>query len=71
MKFLVKGEVELKIGDGVLFPNLCDLHLGAILTDESMALFAGQSTPPPRLEAGTSQQSLPPIAQPDSWPKNV
>lgn len=38
MKYLIKGELELKIGDDILFPCLCDLHIGAVLTDESMSL---------------------------------
>ena len=57
MKYLIKGEIGLKIGgDGTLFPEICDFHIGAILTDESMALFTGQFSSLPRLEASTSQR---------------
>ena len=71
MKYLIKGEVAFKIGDGILFPNLCDFHVGAILTDESMALFATQVDPQHRLAAGTPQQALPPVTQPNSWLKDL
>ena len=70
MKYLIKGEVELHLGGGILFPDL-DFHVGAILTDESMALFATQVDPQHRLAAGTPQQVLPPVTQPDSWLKNL
>ena len=71
MKYLIKGEAAFKIGDGILFPNLCDFHVGAILTDESMALFTGQINLQHRLEAGTPQQALPSATQPNPWLKSL
>ena len=38
MKYTVKGELEVKVGDSVLLPGGCDFHIGAVLTDEPMAL---------------------------------
>ena len=40
MKYLIRGELELKICGG-LFSELCDFHIGAILTDNSMDLLTG------------------------------
>ncbi len=71
MKYLIKGELEFKFGGGILFPDLCDFHVGAILTDESMALFAGQIALQHQLETGTPQQTLPPATQPESWLKSL
>ena len=71
MKYLIKGEVAFKIGDGILFPNLCDFHVGAILTDDSMSLLTGPIDLQHRLAASTPQQALPPVTQPDSWLKSL
>ena len=67
MKYLIKGEVGLKIGgEGTIFPEICDFHIGAILTDESMSLLTGQISSPPRLEASGARPHFP-IATPLNW----
>ena len=59
MKYLIKGEIGLKLGgEGTIFPEMCDFHIGAILTDESMSLLTGQTSSLPRLEANTPRQLL-------------
>ena len=70
MKYLIKGELELKLGDEGLFPGLCDFHIGAIFTDESMSLITGQNGLLPCLEANGPQQFLSAITKPD-WLKNL
>ena len=70
MKYLIKGELELKLGDEGLFPGLCDFHIGAIFTDESMSLITGHSGLLPCLEANGPQQFLSAITKPD-WPPLV
>ena len=63
MKYLIKGELEVKLGDG-------DFHIGAVLTDESMSLITGQSGLSPCLEVGSPQQFLSALTEPD-WLKNL
>ena len=69
MKYLIKGEIGLKIGgEGSLLPEICDFHVGAILTDDSMALVIGQNAPP-RLGTNLFPQLPITATQPDWWPK--
>lgn len=46
MKYILRGELKVKIGDCGLLPGACDIHLGAILADESTALLCGQYESP-------------------------
>ena len=63
MKYLIKGEVGLKIGgEGTPFPELCNFHVGAVLTDESMALVFGHNSPP-CLGASKTPRFLPAATQ--------
>ena len=71
MKYLIKGEVELHLGGGILFPDLGDFHVGAILTDESMSLLTGPIDLQHRLAASTPQQLLPPVTHLNSWLRNL
>lgn len=67
MKYMVKGELEVKVGGSALLPDLCDLHIGAVLTDESMALFSGHIGSLPCLEASVFPQLLPNAAKHNWW----
>ena len=69
MKFMLKGELEVKASGSVLLPGGCDFHIGAILTDESMALVPGHIGSLPCLEASTSSQHLPNVTPFDWWHK--
>lgn len=50
MKYVIKGQLDLKIGDNSLFPCTCELHIGGILEDDTTALLCGQCKKPVCLE---------------------
>ena len=45
MKYMIKGELEVKVGSSELLPGECNFRIGAILTDDSMAILTGQGSP--------------------------
>lgn len=67
MRYTIKGELEVKVGDSALLPGGCDFHIGAVLTDESMALVPWQAGFLPCLEPCTSPQLLPFAKRSDWW----
>lgn len=71
MKYLIKGELALKLGDGNLLPCLYDLRIGAVLSDEIMSLLTGQIGSPPCLEASTPHQLFPAITHPHWLQKSL
>ena len=70
MKYVIKGGIDLKIGDNILLPCACNLHIDGILTDETSAYLCGQCSAPNCLEPHQSlQTALSEILRPN-WLKN-
>ena len=56
--YYIKGELDLKLGGGLL-PCACDLHIDGILTDnETSAFLCGHCGTPRCLEAHQPLQAL-------------
>lgn len=69
MKYMIKGELEVKISGSELLPGECDFRIGAILTDDSMALLTGPTGTLPRLGGSKSPLFLPAATHTDWWHK--
>lgn len=58
MRYMIKGELELKIDDTGLFPCSCGLRIGGGLTDQDTAHLCGLCEHPRCMEGAAPPLSL-------------